>query len=344
LLDPLTGEVPNLGHNDGAFILPLTVCAYRDYRPVLQASSRAFLGAPAISPGPWDEMSAWFGVWRSETANASSASLDVRGQEKPMVLQSPSGRGWAYLRAARFTSRPAHADQLHLDLWWCGLNLALDPGTYLYNAPPPWENSLRATRVHNTITVDDQDQMTPAGRFLWLNWAQAELCEPPEVQWGSSSRISARHAGYNRLGVAHRRTAAFENEARLVVEDSLLPVKGKFSATTYTFCLHWLLPDWPWEGLDALESDGHLLRLKSPFGWVHLRVVLPISPAEGQPAPLLSARLVRAGELIAGGGPVEPTLGWFSPTYAHKIPALSLSFRWNSRAPSFVNSEWTFPD
>ena len=42
LVDPETGHVPNLGHNDGAYILPLTVCPYHDYRPVLYAATQTF--------------------------------------------------------------------------------------------------------------------------------------------------------------------------------------------------------------------------------------------------------------------------------------------------------------
>ena len=44
LVDPESGRVPNLGHNDGAYILPLTVNPYHDYRPVIHAASQAFLG------------------------------------------------------------------------------------------------------------------------------------------------------------------------------------------------------------------------------------------------------------------------------------------------------------
>ena len=82
---------------------------------------------------------------------------------------------WAYLRAARFTGRPGHADQLHLDLWWCGLNVAQDAGTYLYNAPPPWDNALARSEVHNTLVVNGLEQMTRAGRFLYLERAQARV-------------------------------------------------------------------------------------------------------------------------------------------------------------------------
>ena len=80
---------------------------------------------------------------------------------------------WALVRAGRYTRRPFQADQLHVDLWWHGLNLARDAGTYLYNGEPPWNNGLAGTAVHNTVMVDRRDQMRRAGRFLWLDWAQA---------------------------------------------------------------------------------------------------------------------------------------------------------------------------
>lgn len=344
LLDPISGEVPNLGHNDGALIFPLTSLPFEDYRPVLQASAYAFLGKPAFPPGAWDEMSAWFGVGTAGSVNSSLISLRDANQGKPAILESPSGDSWAYLRAARFTSRPAHADQLHLDLWWRGLNLALDPGTYLYNAPPPWENALRVTQVHNTVTVDDQDQMTPAGRFLWLKWAQAELCEPRAAQDGQPAQVSAQHDGYVHLGLIHRRIVTFENVSRLVVEDRLLPANEKDPLNQHSFHLHWLLPDWPWEGLSEVVRSHHFLHLKSPLGWIDLHVQLPSSDREEHPGPVLSARLVRAGELLVGNGPVQPYSGWYSPTYAQKVPALSLSFRWSSRPPSTVISVWSFPD
>ena len=36
LIDPGTGSMPNIGHNDGALFLALNSCAYEDYRPLLQ--------------------------------------------------------------------------------------------------------------------------------------------------------------------------------------------------------------------------------------------------------------------------------------------------------------------
>ena len=129
---------------------------------------------------------------------------------------------WAYLRAARFTSRPGHADQLHLDLWWQGLNLAQDPGTYRYTAAPPWDNALASTLVHNTLSVDGREQMTRAGRFLYLDWAQASPARArPGCRMAPGSGSRASHDGYRRLGVTHQRQVTAFQDGRWLVEDSL---------------------------------------------------------------------------------------------------------------------------
>ncbi len=44
-MDPVTGRLPNLGHNDGALLLPFGNDDYRDYRPTLQAAALAFPGS-----------------------------------------------------------------------------------------------------------------------------------------------------------------------------------------------------------------------------------------------------------------------------------------------------------
>ena len=68
LLDPLSGQVPNLGPNDGALIFPLAGSPFADYRPALQTAARAFFSEPALPPGPWDETSLWLGLPVEATA------------------------------------------------------------------------------------------------------------------------------------------------------------------------------------------------------------------------------------------------------------------------------------
>ncbi|MBN1451222.1 MAG: hypothetical protein JW963_09425, partial [Anaerolineales bacterium] len=124
MLDPASGRTPNLGANDGALILPLAVTPFDDFRPTVQAAARAFLRFQ-LPGGVWDEMSLWLGLDAHEKVYEPSLYL----------ADHPRGRdSWAYLRASTFPSRLGHMDQLHLDLWWRGLNIAQDAGTYLYNA------------------------------------------------------------------------------------------------------------------------------------------------------------------------------------------------------------------
>jgi len=237
---------------------------------------------------------------------------------------------WAYLRASHFKSRLSHMDQLHLDLWWRGLNIAQDAGTYLYNAAPPWDNPLVTTRVHNTVTVDGHDQMTRAGRFLVLDWANAHAKNLIEADENILGRVRAHHRGYG--NIKHERTVTVYQDERWVVEDKLTSSRR----TPHVYRLHWLLPDYEWK-LEEQET-GVRLNLNSPNGWITLTIhsSFIIHPS--------SFSLVRAGELIYGQRDVQPYEGWVSRMYGQKLPALSFAFEVKSEFNTTITSEFKFPE
>jgi hypothetical protein len=319
LLDPASGRTPNLGANDGALILPLSVTPFNDFRPTVQAAARAFLRFQ-MPGGVWDEMSLWLGLDEHEKAYESSLYLADH-------LRGPDS--WAYLRATQFSSRLGHMDQLHLDLWWRGLNVAQDAGTYLYNADPPWDNPLVSTRVHNTVTVDDQDQMTRGGRFMTLDWFPAYSKSVVPIDETVLGQVMTYHNGYP--GVHHERMVRVYTDERWVIEDELT------SDELHTYRLHWLLPDWEWKTENGNLEFG--IRLKSPFGWIVLRILAtPQFPANDS-----RITLIRTGERLTGAGEVLPFEGWFSPTYGTKIPALSLAFEVQSEQTMKFTTEFIFP-
>ncbi|MGD2155243.1 MAG: alginate lyase family protein [Anaerolineales bacterium] len=361
LVDDSTGKVPNLGPNDGANVLPLTVCPFHDYRPVIQAAAYRFLGKRIFEKGPWDEMVLWLeGCDKGITQPGADEILVVdkklevnnylgihpvpaMGKEsisRPIRLSS--GESWAYFRAAQFDSRPGHADQLHLDLWWRGINIAIDPGTYLYNGPTPWNNSLVHTKMHNTVTINHQDQMTHAGRFLWLDWAQAEIVSAKYSDDGNLVSITGAHDGYHVLGVRHQRTVIYDRDMNWVIKDELLPhARSKpWQKDPYQIRLHWLLPNWHWQVEDK-NAKGCCLQLESPFGRIGILISI-----DGDQMPPISTNLqiCRAGILEYGTAEDDMrTLGWISPTYGIKIPALSIAFHAKTRVPFTIVSEFIFP-
>ncbi len=323
MLDPSTGRAPNLGANDGALILPLSSAEFNDFRPTVQAAARAFLrtGLPA---GEWDETSIWLGLPATpHTADSAAYAAD----------HLRSRKSWAYFRATSFKSRLSHMDQLHVDLWWRGLNIAPDAGTYLYNADPPWDNPLVSARVHNTVTVDGHDQMTRGGRFLTLDWHPAYTrpllgAAPPVI-----GRVLGSYSGYRNLGVRHERLLSVTDGGRWEVIDDLICTRS----SPHRFRLHWLLLDGEWK--ISQSADGVGLRLRTPAGWIRLNV-----RCVNFSQPAFEATLIRAGRLLHGQAEPQPYDGWFSPTYGQKVPALSLAVEASSNASCRFVTEVILPE
>jgi hypothetical protein len=199
--------------------------------------------------------------------------------------------------------------------------------------------------------------MTRSGRFLWLDWAQAQVIGHEKAQDGAWERLAARHDGYRRLGLIHQRVVTAFREGRWQVEDSVLKagslqVEGpKYSNPTLNIAdlslhskiekpvicnLQWLMPDWDWEIVENGDSRMEI-RLRSPWGWV----AVEIRPGDG--AKLAAIQLIRAGQRLFGSGEAVPFHGWVSPTYGQKLPALSLTVTAAGTPPITLTTNWLLP-
>jgi hypothetical protein len=330
-IDPVSGFLPNYGSDDGSLILPLSQSSYPDFRPLLQLGA-AVLGHPALPSGPWDEAALWF---QTEPASPEKSEPAAPPSIDTGYFRLGDDTSWAMIRAGRYTRRPFQADQLHVDLWWKGINLARDAGTYLYNGPAPWNNSLAGTSVHNTITVDGRDQMRRAGRFLWLDWAQASGRVYSSRQDGQVDCFAGEHDGYRRFGVTHRRAVRWLPGCGWVIVDD---VEG---TGIHHLRLHWLAPDLPLEVADApFQVVFH-----TGFSKIRWNI---FSSAEA------SSAVIRAGKPIHESAPTNSLphlsetetqiLGWYAPTYGDLQPAISLLCRTQSKLPAkFVTVILTNP-
>ncbi|HSL31527.1 MAG TPA: alginate lyase family protein [Anaerolineales bacterium] len=319
LIDPHTGRMPVYGSNDGALVLPLNKCDFTDYRPLLQLGSFLLKGKPLFEPGSWDEDMLWLcGTELTSRKNTELSDLRALRSSFPdggtYLLRGATSR--AIIRCTDFRSRPSHADQLHVDLWWRDDNIACDAGTYLYSGEGMWRNGLARTAVHNTVTVDHQDQMHMVSRFTWTHWARGKVLRHDAKVW------QGEHDGYKRLAdpVSHKRTVLSLDADRWLVVDHL---RGK---QTHQYALHWLLCDSEY-GVRELGPASYgiwLDRLNSKLS--DSRFFLQTGLLEGD----ANFSVVR--------GDANSTRGWRSQYYGHKEPAISILLEANRPEVVF----WSF--
>jgi len=310
LIDLDTGGMPVFGSNDGAEAYVLNSCDFNDYRPVSQLGSYLLHDRRLFEHGPWDEDLYWLCG-----ANALDAPLDEisRGNSAfpdggVYVLRDLDSK--AVIRCADYRERPSHADQLHMDLWMRGVNVACDAGTYLYSGGGIWRNGLARTSVHNTVTVDGRDQMDMLSRFTWVDWARGQVLRQGDFD-GMQGWLG-EHDGYRRLDdpVTHRRSVLNLGSDRWLVVDHLT---GKHS---HDYRLHWLLPDAPY------ETDGNGIIL-----W----------PGTENIQMAVGAFETQANPSVVGSDP-GTTRGWRSRYYGHKEAALSVALEVKGAGVTF----WSF--
>lgn len=243
MIAPHSGDGPNLGANDGAWLLPLTLTDYHDFRPSTQLASVLFRNQRVYEDtGSWDAPLHWLGVPSFEplAPEPRSGLFDNGGYA---VLRNESAM--AMVRYPRFKFRPSHADALHVDFWIDGKNHLRDGGSYSYYNEQTWLDYFPGTASHNTIQFDGHDQMPRLGRFLFGDWLQADDVEPIVAD---GSRLSFA-AGYrDRWGSRHRRKVSLSRET-LDVQDE---ISGEFKAAV----LRWRLIPGAWVLDGNCASDG----------------------------------------------------------------------------------------
>ena len=203
------GSVIRYGADDGARVLQLSTCAYSDFRPTLAACAALF-GSNAIPAGPWDDqVAALCPGWRAaETFDAQPANFSGGG-----LYVKRRGQLTLALRAPTvFSTRPSHADQLHLSVYDFKGAVTEDLGTISYNDPLKTWADLSNSCFHNVPLVDGGNPMTKVGRFLWLPWTvcEVEITEP------------------DRLVVSHRGFAGFVVRREVVIQDGVIRITDSF--------------------------------------------------------------------------------------------------------------------
>ena len=313
------GRLPNWGANDGALLNHLNQSDYTDFRPLLSLLRYITTGERPFIDGPWNEELIWF--FGPEVLNSGVKPYPMRTNSYPISglhVMRQTDDTFAVFRCGSVLDRFAQADQLHLDVWWKGVNVAHDGGSYLYNDELRFHKFFMGTRSHNTVTVDQEDQMYLRRRFKWLYWTTAEL-----LKSNGSSGIEGEHYGYLRLpgSVTHRRRIETASAGSFIVHDVL----QQKQPAQHCYTLHWLLCDCDYDII--FQNDTVIVvELRTEMGRYYVCV------GSGEKAEFEVVRAFDDGDSVGG---------WHSRYYGEKLPALGLRVTYSSSAGAFFSSIFT---
>jgi len=301
------GRLPNWGANDGALLNPWTSCDYSDFRPLVNTLSYVTKRKLAFQRGPWDEELFWF--FGEKAFGRELEAYQLKTQSFPItgihILRRDSN-SFAMFRCGSVIDRFGQADQLHVDIWWKGLNIAIDGGSYLYNDELKYHKHFMGTSSHNTVIVDNEDQMLLFRRFKWLYWTKAKLIN------FSEKALEGEHYGYKRLKgkITHRRSVEVLEDGSYLIEDKLF----QEDKSSHIYDLHWLINDFPYE-VETLEKEFSKVTLLTPIGKYYIFL-----------------KCDKDGEFFVNRAKEddnEPD-GWQSRYYGEKTPALSIHLKCRS--------------
>lgn len=108
-----------------------------------------------------------------------------------------------------------HADALSFQMFIEGVPVFVDPGTYNYHVPKKTRDEFRATKNHNTVCVDNQNQAEILGPFLW-----GKRYKISNVEFDNESEKKCiMTAELQNSSYVHRRKFAYNKANQLIIED-----------------------------------------------------------------------------------------------------------------------------
>ncbi|BBM81683.1 alginate lyase family protein [Candidatus Uabimicrobium amorphum] len=303
-MNSTNGHLNNWGCNDGALFCPWTQCGYRDFRPLLSAAKYLTSGKRLFVRGPWEEE--LFFLFGRESVQASISPPQLSSKSFPAAglhTLRVDQQNFAIFRCGSVIDRFGQADQLHVDICWRDIPIAVDAGTYSYYQKEDHKYFM-GTHSHNTISVDDKNQMYLLRPFKWLYWTKAKLLCYRQRQ------MCGEHYGY--AGVVHERDVRYENNA-WEVKDSLKVKK------THKYVLHWLITFFYFT---IVEKNANYLkiRLQTTKGNYYLQI-------ESSSDAEFFVQVANAND----------KQGWLSQFYGHVEKAISIRAITTSNSVTFVS-------
>lgn len=217
-----SGQLPNYGSNDGALFFKLTSDDYRKYTSQLNDLRMVLFDYS------YDESESlhWLGFSEPEIKKRNlNKSMSIFSNGGYYIIQEEGVK--TFIKCGSYKDRPGQSDNLHVDIWINGENILRDSGTYKYNTTNELKKYFNGCGGHNTVSVNNADQMLKGSRFIWYYWVKNAV---------------ARLYDTNKNYIFEGSINAFKNEGKKILHNRTIK-KEKRSLT--------------WEVLDLIQNKGN---------------------------------------------------------------------------------------
>ena len=316
-IEPNTGLLPNWGSNDGALLNPWTCCDYTDFRPIISIIKRLCGQYSPFPRGVWDEESLWF-LGNIENCNNQKHSFEsISFLPTGIHILRNSDQDFCVFRCGTPPDRFGQSDQLHVDIFFDGKNIICDGGSYLYNDELRFHQYLMGTNSHNTVIVDEQDQMILWRRFKWLYKSEAKLLQFDPI----NKEVVGEHYGYHRIdkGLTHKRTIKLNSDNVFIKDELKNPSKN-----SHIFKLHWNLDVEKVDHNTNNKIKSFKIENDNKFYWIFI----------------WTSNNIESERMVIQHGFDENNIvnGWISRYYGEKMKIFSLNFTVNTEESFGINT------
>jgi hypothetical protein len=193
------GWLPNYGSNDGANLFPIDDSNYRDFRTSLNFALR------------------------------KSEFFDIQQKEKKILdneIEFNDGGYYilknknifSFIKSHSYKHRPASNDMFHVDVWYKGQNIFCDSGSYSYNTDKIFKDNFIGVVGHNTIMINDTNQMAQVLNFGYSNWTKTK-----KLSFGKNYFLGENYAYKKEFDVVQKRSVDLE-ENKLIIIDNITKI------------------------------------------------------------------------------------------------------------------------
>ena len=241
IVEPLSGQAPNIGANDGTLLFNIALTGYRDFRPSLTLAASVFKVRINNHHKVLHPLLDVFNIQEIEGDFLPFKSTLISGGEYAKLVRQ---NGFALLRLPVYTFRPSHSDALHLDIWQNGINWIRDAGSFSYFLTDNEQDKFSGTEGHSTIQFDGRNQMPRISRFLFGEWLKPSHLDFNPIE----NSIDSGYIDFN--NAQHRRKVSTYQNGWEIIDT----IGGSFEKAVQ----RWILAPGSWYVQDYSIRNGNI--------------------------------------------------------------------------------------